>query len=57
MQQAELGTWRIPKLVDLTDERKIGYLPFIGSQFGLLGGMIDAVQLLKAFTWHSIRDF
>lgn len=55
MAQAGVGAWRVPVPVDQTPDRKICYLPFMGCQFGVQGGALDARQLLDAFTWHAIR--
>ncbi|GAA5483827.1 beta-1,6-N-acetylglucosaminyltransferase [Haloferula sargassicola] len=55
MEQAGLGAWRVPVPIDLTDDRRISYLPFMGCQFGVQGGQLDARQLLDAFTWHATK--
>ena len=55
MEEAGVGAWRVPVPVDLTGDRKVCYLPFMGCQFGVQGGLLDARQLLNAFTWHAIR--
>lgn len=55
MDQAGVGAWRVPVPTDLTDDRRVCYLPFMGCQFGVQGGLMDVRQLLDAFTWHSIR--
>lgn len=55
MEDAGVGAWRVPVPVDLTGDRKVCYLPFMGCQFGVQGGLMDARQLLGAFTWHAIR--
>jgi hypothetical protein len=55
MEQAGVGAWRVPVPVDLTGDRMVCYLPFMGCQFGVRGGAFDCRQLLDAFTWHAIR--
>ncbi len=55
MEQAGVGAWRVPVPTDLTADRKVCYLPFMGCQFGVQGGGLDARKLLDAFTWHAIR--
>jgi hypothetical protein len=55
MQQAGVGAWRVPVPVDLTGDNRVCYLPFMGCQFGLQGGLIKVRRLLDAFTWHSMR--
>lgn len=55
MEEAGVGAWRVPVPMDLTGDRHVCYLPFMGCQFGVRGGLMDARQLLDAFTWHSIR--
>ncbi len=55
MEQAGVGAWRVPVPTDLTGDHHVCYLPFMGCQFGVQGGTMDARQLLDAFTWHAIR--
>jgi hypothetical protein len=55
MEAAGVGAWRVPVPMDLTADRHVCYLPFMGCQFGVRGGLMNARQLLDAFTWHSIR--
>lgn len=55
MEQAGVGAWRVPVPTDLTGDRKVCYLPFMGCQFGVMGGLMDTRQLLDAFTWHARR--
>jgi len=55
MESAGVGAWRVPVPVDLTGDRKVCYLPFMGCQFGVRGGVFDCRQLLDAFTWHAIH--
>lgn len=55
MEQAGVGAWRVPVPTDLTGERKVCYLPFMGCQFGVMGGSLNVRQLLDAFTWHAQR--
>jgi hypothetical protein len=55
MEEAGLGAWRVPVPVDLSKHRKVSYLPFMGCQFGVQGGLMPTRQLLDAFTWHAIR--
>ena len=56
MAQAGVGAWRVPVPVDLTGDRKVCYLPFMGCQFGVQGGTMNVRQLLNAFTWHAVRE-
>jgi hypothetical protein len=55
MEQAGVGAWRVPVPNDLTEGRQVCYLPFMGCQFGVMGGVFDVRQLLDAFTWHALR--
>ena len=55
MQQAGVGAWRVPVPNDLTGDHKVCYLPFMGCQFGIMGGQIDVRELLDAFTWQCLR--
>lgn len=55
MAQAGVGAWRVPVPVDMTGDWKICYLPFMGCQFGVRGGLLDVRKLLDAFTWHARR--
>ena len=55
MKQAGVGAWRVPVPVDLTGDRMVCYLPFMGCQFGVQGGAFDCRQLLDAFTWHAVN--
>jgi hypothetical protein len=55
MDETGVGAWRVPVPIDQTGDKKICYLPFMGCQFGVRGGLLDARQLLDAFTWHAIR--
>lgn len=55
MEEAGVGAWRVPVPIDLTGDRHVCYLPFMGCQFGVQGGLMNVRQLLDAFTWHSIR--
>ncbi len=52
MEAAGVGAWRVPVPIDLTDDRLVCYLPFMGCQFGVRGGLMDVRKLLDAFTWH-----
>lgn len=54
MNESGLGTWRVPLLIDFSNEGKVGYKPFIGCQIGSRGGW-PMKLLLHAFTWHSRR--
>jgi len=56
MAATEVGTWRVPVPNDLTDDFKVCYIPFIGCQFGVKGGLLEVEELLKAFTWNCIHD-
>ena len=56
MVQAGLAAWRVPVPVDLTDDFRVCYLPFMGCQFGVQGGLLDARNLLEAFTWHALHE-
>jgi len=55
MAQGGLGAWRVPVPIDLTGDRRVCYLPFMGCQFGVQGGLMNVRQLLEAFTWHAIN--
>lgn len=55
MEDVGVGAWRVPVPIDLTGDRRVCYLPFMGCQFGVQGGLMNARQLLDAFTWHAIR--
>ncbi len=56
MVKAGLAAWRVPVPVDLTGDFRVCYLPFMGCQFGVQGGLIDVRELLDAFTWHALHD-
>lgn len=56
MAQTEVGAWRVPVPNDLTPELRVCYLPFIASQFGAKGGLLEVNDLLKAFTWNCLRE-
>ncbi|MEN8694413.1 MAG: beta-1,6-N-acetylglucosaminyltransferase [Akkermansiaceae bacterium] len=55
MKQTGVGAWRVPVPNDLTGDHKVCYLPFMGCQFGIVGGQIDVRELLDAFTWQCQR--
>ncbi|MEJ6580416.1 MAG: beta-1,6-N-acetylglucosaminyltransferase [Akkermansiaceae bacterium] len=55
MAKTDAGSWRVPIPNDLTVEMKVCYLPFIACQFGVKGGLLEVVELLKAFTWQCLR--
>lgn len=55
MDDIGLGAWRVPVPTDLSGDRRVSYLPFMGCQFGVQGGLLDVSRLLKAFTWHANR--
>ena len=56
MDQAGVGAWRIPIPQDLNNQYQVSYLPFRGCQFGTKGGLLNARELLDAFTWHACED-
>lgn len=56
MAQTEVGAWRVPVPNDLTPELRVCYLPFIASQFGAKGGLLEVEDLLKAFTWNCLHE-
>lgn len=56
MAQSGLGAWRVPVPTDLTGDFRVCYLPFMGCQFGVRGGIFDVRELLEAFTWQCLRD-
>lgn len=56
MVQAGVGAWRVPVPIDLSNDRKVSYLPFMGCQFGIQGGLLEVSELLDAFTWHALKD-
>lgn len=51
-----LGAWRVPVPLDRTPWNQIPYLPFMGCQFGVSGGLMDCKKLLQAFTWSAITE-
>jgi|GEM_PF-954329 len=55
MAQSEVGAWRVPVPIDLTGDHRVCYLPFMGCQFGVQGGIFDVRELLDAFTWQCQR--
>ena len=55
MAQAGLGAWRVPVPTDLTGDHRVCYLPFMGCQFGVQGGVFEVRELLDAFTWQCQR--
>jgi len=52
MKQSGVGAWRVPVPNDLTGDYKVCYLPFMGCQFGVKGGLLGVRELLDAFTWQ-----
>lgn len=56
MAQAGVGAWRVPVPTDLTNDYRVCYLPFMGCQFGVTGGLFDVRELLDAFTWQCLRE-
>ena len=54
MAAAGLGCWRVPVADDLNGLGEVSYLPMIGCQSGMKGGM-PIRTLLDAFTWHCRR--
>jgi hypothetical protein len=56
LEATEVGTWRVPVPNDLNHELKVCYIPFIGCQFGVKGGLLEVEELLKAFTWSCVHD-
>lgn len=55
MAASEVGAWRVPVPNDLTNNHRVCYLPFMGCQFGVQGGLLEVRELLDAFTWHCQR--
>jgi len=55
MDSAGVDAWRTPVTADLTSDDRVTYLPFMGCQFGVRGGMLETRKLLDAFTWHALR--
>lgn len=56
MGEMELGAWRVPVPLDRTSGNHIPYLPFMGCQFGVTGGILPVKHLMKAFTWAALQD-
>jgi hypothetical protein len=54
MAAAGLGAWRVPIAVDPHLDGPACYLPLMGGQMGMRGGL-PVRELLEAFTWHCIR--
>lgn len=53
MAQSGVGAWRVPVPTDLTGDFRVCYLPFMGCQFGVQGGIFEVRELLDAFTWQA----
>jgi Core-2/I-Branching enzyme len=56
MGEMELGAWRVPVPLDRTSGNHIPYLPFMGCQFGVTGGILPVKHLMKAFTWAALQE-
>lgn len=56
MGEMELGAWRVPVPQDRTSGNHVPYLPFMGCQFGVAGGMLTVKKLMKAFTWNALKE-
>lgn len=53
MERAGVAAWRVPVPTDLTGDYRVCYLPFMGCQFGVVGGELEVRRLLDAFTWQA----
>ena len=56
MRKVGVGAWRVPVPRDLTPDYRVCYLPFMGCQFGVKGGVFDVRELLDAFTWQCLHE-
>lgn len=56
MSQAGVGAWRVPVPIDLSGGHEVSYLPFMGCQFGVQGGLVNVRELLDAFTWNAREE-
>lgn len=56
MVQTGVGAWRVPVPLDLNNGHEVSYLPFMGCQFGIQGGLLNVRELLDAFTWCAREE-
>lgn len=56
MVQTGVGAWRVPVPLDLNALHEVSYLPFMGCQFGIQGGLLNVRELLDAFTWCAREE-